>query len=306
LDQIQDRFIFFSTSIYQWEEIMTDTSGVSKYFKTSDGVKLHYIEAGSGPPLVMIPGWSQTAEQFKYQIKGLSDRYHCIAVDMRGHGESEKVDFGYKIQRLAKDLHEFLTRLRLSDVALLGHSLGCSVIWCYWDLFGSERISKLILVDESPFLTSNPLWKKKELEASGAILDANGVIDTYNAIAGPQGETTTINFIDSWVTSSISEDKKAWIIKCNMKLPRQHAATLLYNNCAQDWRDLIPRINIPTLVIGGKASVTPWKSQIWIHEQIPDSKIVLFEEEEGGKHLMFIEGAEKFNEVVSEFLDKLK
>jgi non-heme chloroperoxidase len=283
---------------------MTGTTGVSKYFKTSDGVNLHYIEAGSGPPLVMIPGWSQTAEQFKYQINGLSDRYRCIAVDMRGHGESEKVDFGYKIQRLAKDVHEFLVRLRLSDVALFGHSLGCSVIWCYWDLFGSNRISKLILVDESPFLTSNPLWKKKELEASGAIFDAAAVMNTYNALAGPNGEAMTIKFIDSWVTSSISKDKKEWIIKCNMKLPRQHAATLLYNNCAQDWRDVIPRINIPTLVIGSKASVTPWKSQVWIHEQIPDSEIVLFEENECGKHLMFIEGAMKLNRAVSKFLGR--
>lgn len=41
---------------------------------TSDGVTLRYLEAGSGPPLVMIPGWSQTAAQFKHQIEGLSDR----------------------------------------------------------------------------------------------------------------------------------------------------------------------------------------------------------------------------------------
>ena len=45
-------------------------------------------------------------------------------------------DFGYKIQRLAKDVQEFLTGLELSNVALLGHTMGCSVIWCYWDLFG--------------------------------------------------------------------------------------------------------------------------------------------------------------------------
>ena len=103
---------------------MTDSVGNSKYFKTSDGVNLHYLEAGSGPLIVMIPGWSQSAEQFKYQIDALSDRYHCIAIDMRGHGESEKVEFGYKIQRLAKDLHEFLVGLDLAKVALFGNSMG--------------------------------------------------------------------------------------------------------------------------------------------------------------------------------------
>ena len=56
-------------------------------FITSDGVKLHYLEAGKGQPLVMIPGWSQSAAQFKHQLSGLSDKYRVIAIDMRGHGE---------------------------------------------------------------------------------------------------------------------------------------------------------------------------------------------------------------------------
>jgi len=40
------------------------------WFTTNDGVKLHYLEAGSGSPLVMIPGWSQSAMEFKYQLTG--------------------------------------------------------------------------------------------------------------------------------------------------------------------------------------------------------------------------------------------
>ena len=277
-------------------------TGESKQFKTNDGVDLHYIEAGSGQPLVMIPGWSQSAEQFKYQIDGLSDRYQCIAVDMRGHGESEKVGFGYKIQRLAQDVHQILNGLGLTDVALLGHSMGCSVIWCYWDMFGSDRVGKLILVDQTPFLTSNPAWDDIEREAAGAVFDCDTVVNMYNALAGPDGEATTINFVGTMVTNSISEEEKEWIIQRTMRLPRQHAATLFYNHCSQDWRDVIPRINIPTLIVTGDISRILWKSQIWIHEQIPDSKLVSFKESEGGQHFMFIEGATKFNNVVADFL----
>src|SRR5882762_2683413 len=53
------------------------------WFTTNDGVKLHYLEAGSGNPLVMVPGWSQSAMEFKYQLTGLSDKYHvstCVAM----------------------------------------------------------------------------------------------------------------------------------------------------------------------------------------------------------------------------------
>ena len=135
---------------------------------TNDGVGLRYREAGSGQPLVLVHGWSQAAALFRYQLDGLSDRYRVIAYDQRGHGESDKPAFGYRIARLAKDLHEFLVALDLRDAAVLGHSMGCSVLWAYWDLFGADRLAKLILVDQTSFLTRNPAWSPTELEQTGA------------------------------------------------------------------------------------------------------------------------------------------
>ena len=122
---------------------MAEETGKAGHITTNDGVWLHYVEAGAGRPVVMIPGWSQPATQFKYQLAGLHDRYRLIALDMRGHGESEKPAFGYKIARLAKDLHEVLGALDLHEVVLLGHSMGCAVIWSYWELFGAERLATL-------------------------------------------------------------------------------------------------------------------------------------------------------------------
>ena len=98
---------------------MNPTQGQSKHFTTADGVRLHYLEAGSGKPLVLIHGWSQCAEEFKHQIAELSGSYRVIAIDQRGHGESEKPGFGYKIHRLSKDLRELLISLDLTDVAVL-------------------------------------------------------------------------------------------------------------------------------------------------------------------------------------------
>ena len=97
-------------------------------FLTSDQVRLHYLEVGSGAPLIMIPGWSQTAEQYKFQIQELSANHRCFALDMRGHGASDKPEHGYSVHRLAKDVSEFLTQLKLDNVTLLGWSMGCSII----------------------------------------------------------------------------------------------------------------------------------------------------------------------------------
>ena len=271
-------------------------------FTTSDGVRLHYIEAGSGKPLVMIPGWSQTAAQFKRQIEGLSDKYRVIAIDMRGHGESDKPDYGYRIHRLSADVHEFLAAKGLRGVTLAGHSMGCSVIWGYWELYGSDRLSKLILIDQMPMITANPIWSDKEKEDAGAILDKNSLYDVTNALAGAEGVKTTEGFITGMFTKQYRRDDLNWVIQQNLKMPRPYAARLLYDHATNDWRDQIPRINIPTLVVGAKTSLVGWKSQQWIGSQIPGSRVEIFEEAEGGNHFMFMENPEKFNRIVKEFI----
>jgi non-heme chloroperoxidase len=272
------------------------------YFTTNDGTRLHYIAAGSGKPLVMIPGWSQTAAQFRDQISGLSDRYRVIAIDMRGHGESDKPDHGYRIQRLSEDVHEFLIANGLTNVTLAGHSMGCSVIWGYWEQYGKDRLAKLILIDQMPMITANPVWSDKEKEDAGAILDKESLYSVTNALAGPDGVKTTEGFISGMFTKSYPREEVAWVIQRNLRMPREYAARLLYDHATNDWRDVIPLIDIPTLVVGGKASLVGWKSQVWIGAQIPGSRVEIFEESEGGNHFMFMENPEKFNRIVKEFM----
>ena len=272
------------------------------FFTTNDGVRLHYIESGSGKPLVMIPGWSQTAAQFRAQLAGLSDRYRVIAIDMRGHGESDKPDHGYRIQRLSADVHEFLVANGLTNVTLAGHSMGCSVIWAYWELYGKDRLAKLVLIDQMPMITTNPLWGEQEKIDAGAILDKDSLYSVTNSLAGPDGVKTTEGFITGMFNKDYSRDELAWVIKQNLKMPREYAARLLYDHATNDWRDVIPRINIPTLVVGGKASLVGWRSQVWIGSQIPGSRTEIFEENEGGNHFMFMENPEKFNRIVKEFM----
>jgi pimeloyl-ACP methyl ester carboxylesterase len=271
-------------------------------FVTSDGYTLRYDEAGSGKPLVCVPGWSQTAAQWKHQVSGLSDRYRVIAVDMRGHGESDKPNHGYTIQRLAKDVQDLITALNLSDVTVMGHSMGCSVMWSYWELWGPDRISKLALIDQMPMITANPAWSQQEREDAGTIFDPTTLWATCNKLAGPEGVPTTEGFIAGMFTKGYNRDEVAWAVKQNLKMPRQYAADLLFNHSCQDWRALIPRITVPTVVVGGRVSVVPWKSQVWVHGQIKGSRLEIFEENEGGNHFMFMENPEKFNRIIREFM----
>ncbi len=95
-------------------------------------------------------------------------------------------------------------------------------------------------------------------------------------------------------------------MQCNLQCPRSLAATLLYNQFHMDWRDRIAKIRKPVLIIGGRKSIIPWKSQVWINQSIPNSQLEIFEAAEGGGHFMLIENSEKFNHLVLQFLEPLK
>ena len=269
---------------------------------TNDGVSLHYVERGSGAPLVMIPGWSQTAAQFEAQVEGLSARRRVIAFDMRGHGESDKPEHGYSIQRLAMDLRNAIGALALERVSLLGHSMGCSVIWCYLDLFGSEGLERIVLVDQMPCITARPAWSEQEKRDAGAIFDGTSLYETIDALAGVDGVETTKGFIGGMFTGACPAERVAWVVEQNLKMPRRHAASLLLNHSVHDWRDLIPRIALPTLIVGGRASLIDWRSQAWMQRQIAGAQLEIFEEAEGGNHFMFMENPERFNRLVDAFL----
>jgi hypothetical protein len=64
-------------------------------------------------------------------------------------------------------------------------------------------------------------------------------------------------FSASTVTRAMSEAGQAWLLEQNLQFPRRHAATLLAQLATQDWRAVIPRITLPTLVVGGRVSLVP-------------------------------------------------
>jgi non-heme chloroperoxidase len=268
-----------------------------------DGTQLHVIEAGKGQPIIMIPGWSQTAAMYKHQIDALSDKYRCIAVDMRGHGESDKPPHGYRIQRLAADIRALIYYQDLEDVVLMGHSMGCSVIWSYWDMFSGDRVSKVVLIDQAPTVTAQNGWTDEQKIEAGTLFDPKTLYDTVAAIGGPDGAKASEDFIRGpFFTKNFPAEELDWVVKENLKMPRRQAADLMLNHCSQDWRDVIPRIDKPTLVVGAEKSFFNPKSQQWIAKQIKGAKAEIFAEADGGSHFMFMENPEKFNKLAREFL----
>ena len=273
-----------------------------KTFETADGTALSYLEAGCGQPLVLVHGWSQSAEQFRYQFDVFAARYHVVAFDHRGHGLSSRPDHGYRVSRLTMDLRELLVGLDLDDIAILGHSMGCSIIWCYLELFGEDRLKQLVLVDEPPCLTINPAWNTQEVADAGALFSPSAAADLCNALSGDESGAVSDPLMGSMLTSGCPGELREWMMRCNRQMPRAYAAALLREHAHIDWRDTIARIRLPTLAIGAAASLAPASCMRWVARQIPGARLEMFGAGEGGSHFMFVENPEKFNRLVLDFL----
>jgi non-heme chloroperoxidase len=271
--------------------------------KTSSGLTLSAIEAGDGQPLIMIPGWSQSAAEFGRNIEELARDRRVIALDMRSHGESMKSPGGHRIQRLAMDLSEVIDALELGSVDVLGHSMGSSIIWSYLDLFGTKKLRKLVIVDQAPMVAALPDWSDTHRKQYGCLLpDVQAVASFCDTVRATSTVDGTMGILRGMFTSKLPEADLRCIAEENLKMPRAAAADLLFDHCLSDWRDVIETIRLPSLVIGGRKSIFSAESQEWIASHNPNARASIFEEDEGGAHFMFFENPKRFNAEVSAFL----
>ena len=120
-------------------------------YTTSDGVRLHVIEAGdpNRRTIVLIPGWTMPAWIFQPQIDAFSRQYHVLALDPRGQGDSEIAESGYDYERRGEDIAELIAANGGTPVVLVGWSLGVLDSLAYIARHGDAQIAGLVLIDNS-------------------------------------------------------------------------------------------------------------------------------------------------------------
>ena len=118
----------------------------------------------------------------------------------------------------------------------------------------------------------------------------------------PDGERLRVEFLEAVTSPAVDASLLRWIEAENARFPRDHAAALIFNTAVQDWRDLIPTIAVPTLVVAGDSVNVPLRSQEWIAEQIHGAELAVVRTPSGGTHFPFLECPGAFNDAVSSFL----
>ena len=124
---------------------MTDRHAPISRFHCIDGVELHWIEAGAGPPLVILPGLQDSPVTWKEVIAGLAEGYHVYAFDFPGSGLSARPDVSYTLSWHRDLVGKWMHHLGIPHASLIAHSYGGGVALRML-VDGSEAVDRLILI----------------------------------------------------------------------------------------------------------------------------------------------------------------
>jgi non-heme chloroperoxidase len=262
-------------------------SAKSDFFKTSDGIRIHYLEAGSGRPIVFIPGWTMPAWIWQKQIDEFSKHYRVIAVDPRSQGESDKPTYGHLPETRARDYKELVDQLGLKHPVLVGWSMGCGELVKYAEQFGTENLGGLVLVD-------GLLQDKLSPELFAYILGWMNLLqqDRQKQVDG---------FVRSMYKKPQPEDYLKRVMDASVQVPADTAAVLIYNMIAvKDFSPGLARVNRPTLFM-----YQPDTQQTADFLKLKLGDKVRLERFDGDGHALFVDDPEKFKRVLEEVLQSL-
>jgi non-heme chloroperoxidase len=258
----------------------------SDFFKTSDGVRIHYLESGSGRPVVFIPGWTMPAWIWQKQIEEFSKNYQVIAVDPRSQGQSDKPTYGHLPETRARDYKELVDHLALKQPVLVGWSMACGEMIKYVELFGTSNVAGLVIVDG--FVSDKP---------SNLFAPLSGFMNLLQQDREKQAD----GFVRQMFKKPQSEDYFKRLIEASTQVPADTAVVLIYNMLAvTDYSAGLAKIDRPFL-FAYQPETQP--AADFLKSKLGDK--VQLERFDGDGHALFVDDPEKFNHVLADFLQNL-
>ena len=262
--------------------------------------KVHVDDTGgTGRPVVLIHGWPLSAESWSEQTAALSAAgYRVVAYDRRGFGRSDKPSKGFDYDTLADDLDGVLSELELTDVTLVGFSMGGGEVARYVSKHGQDRLRSVVFAAAVP-----PYLMKTDDNPDGPLTEDAAAEMTK----GLESDRTT--FFDGFATAffsvngelKVTEEQRQEAIAVSHQSDQKAALRCMEAFATTDFRDDLPSITVPTLVIHGAGDGTvPFEgSGKRTHEAILHSELVVVED---APHGFNVSHAEEFNRALIDFL----
>lgn len=283
----------------------------NEYIEINDTIHLQIRDWGQGTTIVFIPGWPFGHEMFEYQFNQLSRHgYRCIGISMRGFGKSSKPWGKYTYDIFADDLQSVLHSLALSNVTLVGFSMGGAIALRYMARHKGDRIAKLVLCGAAaPSFTKRPGFPfGMEPGAVDSLLDL-----CYSDRAKLNADFGKIFFRDC---NAVSPQLLAWFQSLGMEASPHATAACLEILRDSDLREDIQSVNVPTALFHGlhdqicpfelaESMTAPTEATMSGAEPtdggIKGAKLIRFE---NSGHALFYEERDRFNSELMNFIEK--
>lgn len=212
--------------------------------EAKDGTQLFCRSWGTGRSLVFVSAWALHSEAWQYQMVRMSDEgFRCVAFDRRSHGRSSDPGTGYDLDTLADDLASVLTHLDLTDIILVGHSLGAAESVRYLTRHGAARVARLMLIaPTTPCLTKaadNPEGLDPRVFQGMRAAFANDFPGIIAANIQPFVMPTTSKALTDWIVQMMAQCSLKALIDCNRSF------------ASADFRSDLPTLALPTLILQG-------------------------------------------------------
>lgn len=269
------------------------------YIETQPGVSLYVTDYGEGKPVILIHGWPLSSAMWEYQTEQLVRRgFRVIAYDRRGFGKSSQPWDGYEYDTLSDDLSVLIDELELTDVTLVGFSMGGGELVRYFSRHGGANVSKAVLISSvTPYMLkdeSNPDGVPKE------VFDDNATQIRDDRMKFLQDFSKTfygVGFLNNPVSDAFMQNDFAIAAGASAHATLECATAF----STTDFRNEMVMVNVPTLVIHGDSDKTvPIETG---GEQsaklIPDCRYLVYG---GAPHGLFYTDKERLNADLLEFL----
>lgn len=270
---------------------MTTSSAPISGWVEANGLSLHYLDWGNptAPHVLLLHGLQDCAALWATFASSISDRYHVVALDHRGHGDSPRAE-AYPISDYVDEAADVVRALNLTDVTLIGHSAGSKNAWmCIAKNPGIAK--KLVITDMDPD-SHNPgsvamISRYKTEDDEYDSLDE--VVERLRD-RQPNASDAETRYDAEVMTIARADGKLTW--------KRSRDVVTKYDR--PDVWDTLPNVNVPTLIArGADSTLLRHDVAVRMEQAIPDCKLV---EIPGGGHWMHLEQPEAYSRTVTEFL----
>ncbi len=262
-------------------------------------VSIYYEDSGTGLPVVFIHGWPLNSSMWEYQVTQLPQQgLRCITYDRRGFGKSDRPFGCYGYNTLAGDLKAVLDELDLHEVTLVGFSMGGGEIAKYFSLYGGERIAKVVLIsavvpymlqtEDNPDGVPQESFDKMLKEITD---DRPGFLEAFNKdFYGVELLNKPVT--DAYLANALTQALNASPI-ATIECAKSFSST--------DFRDDVPKINVPTLIIhGDKDKTVPIKATA--EQAVENIKGAVLKVYEGAPHGLWFTEKDKLNQDLIDFI----